>query len=79
MIPLIEEACMAGARLSKACAVIDVSVRTVQRYRRDGEIKPDGRKAAALGRVPANRLSEQERAVILETANQPKFAHLPPS
>jgi transposase InsO family protein len=79
MIALIEEACTAGARLSKACAVVEVSVRTMQRYRRHGEIKPDGRKAGALGRVPANRLSEQERTAILETANQPKFAHLPPS
>lgn len=70
---------MAGARLSEACAVSGVSVRTVQRYRSPGEVRPDGRKAAAVGRVPANRLSDQERAKIVETANQPKFAHLPPS
>jgi len=79
MIALIEEACSAGARLGKACKVVDVSVRTVQRYRRHGEVRPDGRKAAAAGRVPANRLSEQERTAIVETANQLKFAHLPPS
>jgi transposase InsO family protein len=79
MIALIEEACTAGARLAKACAVVGISVRTVQRYRRHGEIKPDGRKIAAAGRVPANRLSEQERAAIVETANQPEFAHLPPN
>lgn len=79
MIALIEEACTAGARLAKACKVVGVSVRTVQRYRRHGEVKPDGRKAAAAGRVPANRLSEQERTAIVETANQPEFAHLPPS
>lgn len=79
MITLIEEASKAGARLAKACKVINVSVRTLQRYQCHGEIKPDRRKAAAFGRVPANRLSEQERAEILATANQPKFAHLPPS
>jgi putative transposase len=79
MITLIEEASTAGARLAKACEVVNVSVRTVQRYRRHGEIKPDRRKDAAVGRVPANRLSEQERAEILATANQPQFAHLPPS
>lgn len=79
MIALIEEACSVGARLAKACKVVGVSVRTVQRYRRHGEVKPDGRKAAAAGRVPANKLSEQERTAIVETANQPKFAHLPPS
>lgn len=79
MIALIEEACTAGARLAKACAVVGVSMRTVQRYRCHGELKPDGRKAAAANRVPANRISEQERAALLETVNKPEFAHLPPS
>lgn len=79
MITLIAEACRVGVRLSKACAVVGVSGRTVQRYRRHEDIRPDGRKAAAVNRVPANKLSEQERAVILETANQPEFAHMPPS
>lgn len=79
MITLIEEAGTAGARLAKACAVVEISVRTVQRYRRHGVIKPDGRKAAAAGRVPANRLSEHERTEILDTANLPAFANLPPS
>lgn len=79
MIELIEEACDGGARLSKACEVVEISPRTVQRYLRHGDIQPDGRKAAAAGRIPANRLSEQERSDIVETANQPQYAHLPPS
>lgn len=79
MIDLIEDACAAGARLTKACEIVGLSSRTVQRYRRDGQIKPDGRKAAAVGRVPANRLSNEERDAVLTTANQPQYAHLPPS
>ena len=79
MIDLIEEACFAGARLAKACEVVGLSSRTVQRYRRDEQIKPDGRKAAAAGRIPANRLSKEEREKLLATANQPQYAHLPPS
>jgi len=79
MIALIEEACSAGARLAKACQIVGLSPRTVQRYRQDGQIKADGRKAAAAGRIPANRLSEIERAEILAIANQPQYAHLPPS
>ena len=79
MIDLIEEACSAGARLAKACQIVGLSPRTVQRYRQDGPIKPDGRKAAAVGRVPANRLSNEEREEVLTTANQPRYAHLPPS
>ncbi|MCK5916611.1 MAG: helix-turn-helix domain-containing protein, partial [Deltaproteobacteria bacterium] len=79
MIDLIEDACTAGARLTKACQIVGLSPRTAQRYRQDGSIKPDGRKAAAVGRVPANRLSNEEREDILTTANQSQYAHLPPS
>jgi len=78
VIALIDEACAAGARLAKACEVVGLSPRTVQRYRQEGQIKADGRKAAAAGRVPANRLSEEERTEILATANHPQYAHLPP-
>jgi transposase InsO family protein len=42
-------------------------------------VPPDGRKAAAVDRVPANRISETERAEILTTVNQAEYAHLPPS
>ena len=76
---MLDEAVEAGARLIKACEVVKLSIRTVQRYRQYGEVTFDGRKAAAIGRVPANRLSEQERTEILVTANQPEFANLPPS
>jgi transposase InsO family protein len=76
---LIEEACAAGARLEKACEVLGLSVRTLQRWREEGAIREDARAAAALGRVPANRLSDAERDEILSVVNQPQFAHLPPS
>lgn len=79
MICLIEDACASGARLTKACQIVGLSPRTIQRYRQGGTIKPDGRKAAAVGRVPANRLSNEERQEVLTTANQPQYAHLPPS
>jgi transposase InsO family protein len=79
VIALIEEACTAGARLAKACKDVNLSPRTVQRWRQHGEVPPDGRKAASRNRVPGNKLSEAERAEILATANQAKFANLPPS
>ena len=78
MITLIEEACASGARLAKACQVVGLSPRTVQRYRQDGHVKADGRKAAAVDRIPANKLSENERTEILAIANQPRYAHLSP-
>lgn len=79
MISLIEEACAAGARLANACEVVALAPRTVQRWQRPGAVPSDGRKAASRNRVPANKLSAAERAIILDTANQAKFANLPPS
>jgi putative transposase len=79
VIALINESCAAGARLAKACKLLDLSPRTVQRWRRDDRVKADGRKAAAQDRVPANKLADGERENILATANAPQFAHLPPS
>ncbi len=79
MIALIEEACAAGTRLSKACEVLKIAPRTLQRWREDGEVKTDGRKQAGACRTPANKLSEQERRQVLDTANDQEFAHLPPS
>ena len=61
-IELIDNACFAGARLSAACDILGVSPRTVQRWR--GQEKPDGRKAAAQQRTPANKLSQRERDQI---------------
>jgi len=79
VICLIEEACTNGARLFKACGVVGISVRTVQRYRQHGTIKADGRKAAAVGRVPPNRLNKEERGDILEISNKSEYVNLPPS
>jgi len=75
----IEEAGGAGARREKACEVLGLSARTLQRWRAAGAIRADARPSAAHGRVPANRLSKAERAEILKLVNQPAFAHLPPS
>jgi putative transposase len=79
LISLIEEACTSGARLAKACEIVALSPRTVQRWQRPDDVPPDGRKAAAVDRVPANKLSETERTEILTTVNQEEYAHLPPS
>lgn len=79
MITLLDEARDAGARLPKACHLLEISARTLQRWRENGEVKADGRKEASAQREPANKLSAHERRQILEIANQPAFAHRPPS
>jgi putative transposase len=71
---LIDEAVAAGARQEKACEVLELSLRTVQRWR---HVKEDGRPAAKHN-LPGNKLSEEERLAILEVANQPEYANLTP-
>lgn len=79
MIELIDEACNSGARLQPACAVLEVTARTVQRWRQGGIVNADKRQQAAQQRCPANKLSERERKHLLTVINQPEFAHLPPN
>ena len=79
MISLIDEACTAGARLSKACKLLDLAPRTIQRWRENGDVKADGRQLASKSRTPANKLSEDEQLRILEVANSPEFSSLPPT
>ena len=63
VMKLIDEACAAGARRARACAVLGLTVRTLQRWRREGEVVADGRLNS--GREPANKLSDAERAQVL--------------
>ena len=79
MTACIDEACAAGARVTAACRIVEISQRTLQRWRAEGEVKADGRKPAGQQREPANKLSEAERRQILAIANEPEFAHMPPS
>jgi transposase InsO family protein len=79
VIRLTEEAGDAGARVSEACRVLAISVRTLQRWSGDGEVKADGRKQAGAQREPANKLCERERQQILDVANEPEFASMAPS
>lgn len=80
MITWVNETCAAGARLAKVCKELEISARTLQRWREGyDEVKPDGRKQAGAYRTPSNKLTEQERQQVLEVANTPAFAHLPAS
>ncbi len=80
-IKLIDEAVTAGARRFKACAVLEIDVRTLQRWKKalTGLGLEDQRKTAGQLRTPANKLSQQERATIVKVCNQPGYKSLPPS
>ena len=79
MIELAKEANVNGARQSKACKVLGVSQRTLQRWREGDAVKCDGRSLSQRESNPHNKLSESERQQILDIANSPEFANLPPS
>ncbi len=78
-ISLIREAERSGCRLAQACDELGLSLRTFQRWVRDGdEVVADARTTTERP-APANKLSEPERQQILEVANSVEFASLPPS
>jgi len=76
ILQLVEEAMASGARQSKACELLEINERTIQRWRamsggedrRRGPIRP-----------PKNKLSKQERAIVLATVNSPEFRDLSPN
>ena len=75
VLSLIDDAVAAGARQHRACAVIGLPPRTVQRWRRQGD---GGDRRCGPGRPPPNRLSEAERKRIIKTANSKEHRGLSP-
>ena len=76
ILQLADEAVRAGARLSRACQELGVSIRMLQRWRRSGELE-DQRKGPKT--VPKNKLSSEEEAKIMEVINSPKYMDLAPA
>jgi transposase InsO family protein len=77
---LIREAEQAGCRLKQACAELDLSVRTFQRWVREGDdaVVADCRTTSERP-TPSNKLSEDERKEVLAVVNSEEFASQPPS
>lgn len=81
-LELIDEAVSNGARQSKACDILELTSRTVRRWKkqlRESGILQDSRPLAARSRTPVNKLTEQEKQHILRLCNQPEYSSLPPS
>lgn len=72
-ILLIKQAVLAGARKFKACEILELQIRTIERWEM---IPVDGRQGPHNS--PSNALTQQERAKVLEIANSSEFASLPP-
>ncbi len=78
VMDLVAEAVVAGASQGRACKVISLSERTLQRWLNDRAEGACDRRPARV-QTPKNRLSEVERQRILAIANSLEFGHLPPS
>jgi transposase InsO family protein len=75
VIHLIRTAVAQGARKRKACEILGLSLRALQRWEKHG--LDDKRKDN--NKTPANKLSEFEKERVLKIANSDEFKDLPPS
>lgn len=73
---LIQESCDAGCRIEKACEMLGIDIRTVQRWQKENGLE-DKRNGPNIS--PANKLTDLERARILEVANSPEYCNRSPS
>jgi putative transposase len=72
---LVKEATVAGARQERCAEVLGLDVRTLQRWRRS---QTGGDARCGPRSEPANKLSDDERAQVLEIANSPRYRDLSP-
>ena len=75
VLGLLKDAVDAGARQSRACEVIGLPARTLQRWRQWPE--QGDRRPLRVQSAP-NRLSDLERQRILKVANSTEFGHQSP-
>ena len=76
VMALVAEAVVGGARQDRACAVISLNSRTLQRWQRD---QSRGDQRPLRLQAPKNGLNPLERERLLAVVNSTEFGHLPPS
>ncbi|MFX3673880.1 MAG: helix-turn-helix domain-containing protein [Paenisporosarcina sp.] len=77
-VELIQEANQNGARLMKVCQVLNLSVRTYERWVSEGGVKVDQRPHAKRP-IPKNKLTDEEKKEIITVVKQVEYADLPPT
>ncbi len=76
LLGFFDEAVTAGARKGKAAEVMGLSLRALQRWRKPDQLQDDGRSLRTA--APSHKLSDEERAVVLATANSEEFKDASP-
>lgn len=79
ILMLVEKATGSGASLEGCARVLGLSARTLKRWEKGLQEGCGDRRPIAIRPTPANALTEQEQAEIIEVMNSPEFASLPPS
>lgn len=74
---LVNEAAANGARKVKACEMLEISLRTFQRWTKPSGIRDKRNEANRT--APSHQLTQAEKALILRTANRQEYRDLPPS
>jgi putative transposase len=72
---LVKEAVDAGATRAAASQILELSLRTLERWEKDPE-RPDGRAGPLT--PPAHALTEEEKKMIIEVSNAPPYQDLCP-
>lgn len=74
---LVGEAVASGARQAAAAELLGLPARTLQRWREQGMGGGEDRRRGPP-RPPANKLSPEERAAVLQTAHAPEYRDVSP-
>jgi putative transposase len=75
-LELINEACDAGCRLKPACEILELDIRTWQRWKKGNGLKD---KRCGPLTTPGNKFTNTERAHLLEVVNSSEYKNQPPS
>ncbi|AWB32595.1 IS3 family transposase [Orrella marina] len=80
LVQHIDTAHQQGARLDRACSLAGLTIRTLQRWKRDQDKLTVGdRRPLAARPTPAHAFTPQERQRILDVVNESRFADCPPA
>ncbi len=81
VVALINEAVKSGARLAIACEEVEISLRTYQRWTKSyDEINSYvDKRTIAVHPTPHNKLTPEEKQIMINIVNREEFSSLPPS
>jgi len=77
ILSLLNDAIVSGARQRKACDIIGLTPKTIQRWKSSKDLQDDGRKMRQF--TPSNKITQEERQHIISTVNSDEFASMTPN